>query len=317
VKGFGPTLWRVTREAGQNWSIHKDSRQGAALAYYSIFSIGPLIVIAIAIAGFFFGRSAVNGEVASSIKDLLGDTGANAIQAMLADAGRPREGIIATCLGLGALFFAAIGLVIQLKDALNIVWEVEPPQSTGIKSYIRSYLLSFAGVLALGFLLMASMIVTTVLVAVGKYVASAIEPWVLPVVSMLASFMTITVLFAMMFKWMPDAPIEWYDVWFGALVTAALFEIGKFIIGFYIGRQGLESTYGAASSVVIVLIWVYYSSQIILMGAEITHAFALHQGSIKNRRAEVRERQHLGTPTTEHSLKRSEVTQRSASGSGG
>jgi membrane protein len=286
VRGFGPTLSTIVREAAVNWSIHKDARQGAALAYYSIFSIGPLIVIAIAIAGLFFGRDAVSGQVASSVKDLLGDTGANAIQAMLVDAGRQREGIIATLLGLGTLLLAAIGVVIQLKDALNIVWEVKPPQGAGIRSSILTYLLSLAGVLTLGFLLMVSLLLTTVIAAAGKYAASYMEPWVLPVATMVVSFATIAVLFGMMFKWLPDAPIDWRDVWLGALVTAALFEIGKFAIGFYIGRQGLESTYGAAASIVVVLIWVYYSSQIILMGAEITHAFAVHHGSIKKRNAE-------------------------------
>jgi membrane protein len=285
VRGFGSTLLTVAREAAENWSIHKDARQGAALAYYSIFSIGPLIVIAIAIAGFLFGRDAVSGQVASSVKDLLGDTGANAIQAMLVDADRPREGIIATSLGLGALLFAAIGVVIQLRDALNIVWEVKAPQRAGMWSYILTYLLSFAGVLTLGFLLMVSLLVTSVIAAAGKYVAPYMEPWVLPVASILVSFATIAVLFGMMFKWLPDAPIDWHDVWFGAVVTAVLFEIGEFVIGFYIGRQGLESTYGAAASIVVVLIWVYYSAQIILMGAEITHAFAVHNGSIKKRHA--------------------------------
>jgi len=166
----------VVREAAANWSIHRDARQGAALAYYSIFSIGPLIVIAIAVAGFFFGRDAVSGQVAASVRGLLGDTGANAIQAMLVDAGRPREGIIATLLGLGTLLFAAIGVVVQLKDALNIVWEVETPQGAGIRSYISTYLLSLAGVLALGFLLMVSLLLTTVIAAAGKYAASYMEP---------------------------------------------------------------------------------------------------------------------------------------------
>jgi len=280
-------LLTIVREAAANWSSHRDARQGAALAYYSIFSIGPLIVIAIAVAGFFFGRDAVSGQVASSVKGLLGDTGANAVQAMLADAGRPREGMIATLLGLGTLLFAAIGVVVQLKDALNIVWEVETPQGVGIWSYISTYLLSLAGVLALGFLLMVSLLLTTVIAAAGKYAASYMEPWVLPTAGTLVSFITIAVLFAMMFKWLPDAPIDWRDVWLGAVVTAALFEIGKFAIGFYIGRQGLESTYGAAASIVVVLIWVYYSSQIILMGAEITHAFAVHHGSIKKRQGEI------------------------------
>ena len=276
-------LWTVAKEAAENWSGHKDSRQGAALAYYSVFSIGPLIVIAIAIAGFVFGREAVTGQVALSIKDMLGDTGAKAVQAMLVDASRPKEGLLATSLGIGALLFAAIGVVVQLKDALNIVWEIKETPGSGLWYYIRSYVLSFAGVLSVGFLLLVSLLVTTALAAMGKYAAPYIQEWVFHLISILVSFCVITLLFAMMFKWLPDATIDWYDVWLGAIITAALFEIGKSAIGFYIGKQGLESTYGAAASIVVVLIWVYYSSQIILMGAEVTHAFAKHKGSIKKR----------------------------------
>ncbi len=276
-------LWTVVKEAAQNWSDHKDSRQGAALAYYSVFSLGPIIVIAIAVAGFFFGREAVSGQVASSIKGMLGDTGAQAIQAMLADAGRPRQGLIATSLGLGALVFAAIGVVVQLKDALNTVWEVGETPGHGVRHFLRNYVVSLAAVLALGFLLMVSLVVTAALAAFGKYAAPHVQEWLLHTVTILASCGVTSLLFATMFKWLPDAAIDWYDVWFGAAVTAILFELGKSAIGFYIGKQGLESTYGAAASIIVVLIWVYYSSQIILMGAELTHAFAKHQGSIKAR----------------------------------
>jgi membrane protein len=276
-------FWIVAREAAGNWSSHKDSRQGAALAYYSVFSLGPIMVIAIAVAGFFFGRDAVSGQVASSIKDMLGDTGAKAVQAMLADAGRPREGLLATVLGLGTLLFAAIGVVVQLKDALNTVWEVGETPGHGMWHFMRSYVVSLAAVLALGFLLLVSLIVTAGLAAFGKYAAPHMQEWALHLISILVSISVISLLFAMMFKWLPDAAIDWYDVWLGAIVTAALFEVGKSAIGFYIGKQGLDSTYGAAASVIVVLIWVYYSSQIILMGAEITHAFAKHRGSIKLR----------------------------------
>jgi membrane protein len=276
-------LWTVAKEAAENWSSHKDSRQGAALAYYSVFSLGPIIVIAIAVAGFFFGREAVNGQVASSIKDMLGDTGAQAVQAMLADAGRPREGLLATLLGLAALMFAAIGVVVQLKDALNTVWEVGETPGHGLWHFIRNYVVSFAAVLALGFLLLVSLLVTAGLAAFGKYAAPHVQEWLLHMITVLASVGTISLLFAMMFKWLPDAAVDWYDVWLGAVVTAVLFELGKSAIAFYIGKQGLESTYGAAASIIVVLIWVYYSSQIILVGAEITHAFAKHKGSIRNR----------------------------------
>jgi membrane protein len=276
-------VWTVAKEAAGNWSSHKDARQGAALAYYSVFSLGPIIVIAIAVAGFFFGHDAVSGQVASSIKGMMGDTGAKAVEAMLADAGRPRKGLVATLLGLGALLFAAIGVVVQLKDALNTVWEVEETFGSGIWHFLRNYVVSLAAVLALGFLLMVSLLVTTALAALGNIVGG--EHGVLHFVSVLVSFLVIALLFAMMFKWLPDAAIDWYDVWLGALLTAALFEIGKFAIGFYIGKQGLESTYGAAASIVVVLIWVYYSSQIILMGAEFARAFANQHGSKKGRKA--------------------------------
>src|SRR5882762_5147129 len=274
--------WTVAKEAAGNWSTHKDSRQGAALAYYSVFSLGPIIVIAIAIAGFFFGREAVSGQVASSISDMLGDTGAKAVEAMLADAGRPREGIVATLLGVAAVVFAAIGVVVQLKDALNTVWEVEETPGHGAWQFIRNYVISLAAVLGLGFLLMVSLLVTAGLAAFGKYAAPHMQEWLFHLITMLASVSVTSLLFAMMFKWLPDVAVDWYDVWFGAVTTAVLFELGKSAIGFYIGKQGLESTYGAAASIIVILIWVYYSSQIILMGAEVTHAFAKHKGSLRN-----------------------------------
>jgi membrane protein len=226
---------------------------------------------------------AVSGQVASSIKDMLGDAGAQAVQAMLADAGRPREGVVAIMLGVAALLFAAIGVVVQLKDALNTVWEVDETPGHGIWHFVRNYVASLAAVLALGFLLMVSLIVTAGLAAFGKYAALHIQEWLFHLISILVSLSVISLLFAMMFKWLPDADVDWYDVWLGAILTAILFELGKSAIGFYIGKQGLESTYGAAASIIVVLIWVYYSSQIILMGAEVTHAYAKHHGSIKNR----------------------------------
>jgi membrane protein len=193
---------------------------------------------------------------------------------MLQGASRPKAGILATVIGLGVLIFAAIGVVVQLKDALNTVWEVKTPPGKGIWGFIRSYVWSLAGVLALGFLLLVSMLLTTGLSAAGKYYGSYLPEAVMQVVGFVVSFGVISLLFAMMFKWLPDAPVRWADVWVGAIATAAMFEIGKFLIGFYIGKQGLESTYGAAASIVIVLVWVYYSAQIVLMGAEFTNVHA-------------------------------------------
>jgi membrane protein len=238
-------------------------------------------MIAIGVAGFFFGREAVGEHVASSIKDMLGDTGAKAVQAMLADAGRPREGLLATVVGLVTVLFAAIGVVVQLKDALNRVWEVGEIPRRGVWHFMRTYVVSLAAVLALGFLLLMSLIVTAGLAAFGKYAAPHVQEWLLHFLSISVSLSVISLLFAMMFKWLPDAAVDWYDVWLGAILTAVLFEVGKSAIGFYIGKQGLDSTYGAAASIIVVLIWVYYSSQIILIGAEVTRAFAKHRGSIK------------------------------------
>src|SRR5215208_7186887 len=273
--------WTAVKEAATNWSSHKDARQGAALAYYSVFSLGPIIVIAIATAGLLFGHDAVTSQVMSSIKEMLGETGAKAVEGMLAGASRPSAGILATILGIGALLFAAIGVVVQLKDALNVVWEVEESTESGIWHFARNYVLSFAAVLALGFLLLVSLVVSAGLAAAGKYAATYLPEGALHFISILISFAVVMVLFAMMFKWLPDIAVGWRDVWPGALLTALFFEAGKAAIGFHIGKQGLESTYGAAASIVVVLIWVYYTSQIILMGAEVTHSYAKHNGSLR------------------------------------
>ena len=170
--------------------------------------------------------------------------------------------------GVGTLLFAAIGVVVQLKDALNTVWDVEAPAGGGIWNFIRTYLVSLAGVLGVGFLLLISMLLSTALAAIGKFVAPLLPEFVFQVLEFAVSFAVITLLFAMMFKWLPDAQIAWRDVWVGAAVTSLLFDFGKLAIGLYIGKQGLESTYGAAASIVVVLIWVYYSAQIVLMGAD-------------------------------------------------
>jgi membrane protein len=278
-----PAWWLPLRETASQWSEHKDARLGAALAYYSIFSLGPLIVIAIAIAGLALGTEAVQVQVVGALHGLLGDSGTQAIEAMLKAANRPREGILPTVIGVGTLVFAAVGVVVQLKDALNIVWDVKTPPGSGIWRFARTYIWSLAGVLSLGFLLLVSMLLTAALSAVGKYVAPYLPEATLQIAGFLASFAVISLLFAMMFKWLPDTPIQWRDVWLGAILTAALFEGGKFLIGLYIGKQGLESTYGAAASIVVVLIWVYYSAQLVLLGAEFTKVYAQRYGSQRNR----------------------------------
>lgn len=281
-------MWTLLKQSGANWLAHKDARLGAALAYYSIFSLGPMIIIAIAIAGFFFGQDVVRGEVGAAIKGMLGESGAQAVQTMLTGAGQSQKGLLPTLIGLGTLIFAAVGVVVQLKDALNTVWEVEPAKESGIWHFIRTYILSFAAVIAVGFLLLVSLLVTAGLAAFGKYFGSSFSEGILQPIGFAASFAVISVLFAMMFKWLPDADVEWRDVWPGAIITGALFELGKFLIGLYIGKQGLESSFGAAASLVVVLIWVYYSAQIVLVGAEFTRASALRRHP-QERRPEVRD----------------------------
>jgi len=219
--------WSPLQQTFSRWSEHKDARLGAALAYYSIFSIGPLIVIAITIAGLVFGGEAVQAQVFGALHGLLGDSGTQAIDAMLKGANRPREGVFATVIGVGALVFAAVGVVVQLKDALNTVWEVEAPPGSGIWRFVRTYIWSLAGVLSLGFLLLISMLLTAGLSAAGKYIAPYLSEATLQVAGFVVSFAVISVLFAMMFKWLPDTPIAWRDVWLGAILTAALFEVAE------------------------------------------------------------------------------------------
>jgi membrane protein len=274
-------MWTLMKASAGNWMAHKDARMGAALAYYSIFSLGPITIIAMAVAGLFFGRDVVQGEVSAAMKGLLGDSGAQAVQTMLAGASKPSEGLMATLIGLGALVFAAVGVVVQLKDALNTVWEVEDSKESGVWHFLRTYVLSFAAVIAVGFLLLVSLMLTTAIAALGKFYANSIPEALLQPVGFVASFAIVALLFALMFKYLPDAEVQWRDVWLGALVTGLLFELGKFLIGLYIGKQGLESSFGAAASLVVVLIWVYYSAQIVLMGAEFTRAHAL-QNSAQN-----------------------------------
>jgi len=267
-------VWSLLRETASRFSGHKASLLGAALAYYAVFSLGPLMVIAIAIAGFAFGDAAARGEVSAQLKNLLGDTGAQAVEAMLAGADRHHNGLVAATIGVGTLLFAAIWIVVALKEALNTIWDVVAVPSAGIWSIAKSYLASVVGVLVLGFLLLVSLLVTTVLTAAAAYITPFVSVAPLHAMSLLLSFAVVSLLFAMMFKWLPDTDIAWGDVWLGAIVTAVLFEAGKLLIGLYIVKQGLESTYGAASSIVVVLIWVYYSAQIVLFGAEFTNVVA-------------------------------------------
>ncbi|HUD88578.1 MAG TPA: YihY/virulence factor BrkB family protein, partial [Xanthobacteraceae bacterium] len=246
-------LWILVRDSAANWVDHKDARAGAALAYYSVFSLGPLMVIAVAIAGLVFGEQAARGEVEMQLSGLFGDAGAKAIDAMLAGASKPRQGILATLIGTVILLVTAMGVVVQLKDAFNTVWEIDPKKISGVRQFIRSYLVSLAAVISLGFLLLVSLLFTAALSAAGKYFGGQLPEAPIQTVGSLISFAVVTAMFAMMFKWLPDTPVRWRDVWLGAAVTAFLFETGKLLIGIYIGKESFDSTYGAAASLVVLL----------------------------------------------------------------
>jgi len=274
-----PGLWNAIKAAGSNWLAHKSPKAGASLAYYSVFSMGPLIVVVISIASLVLKREGVQGAVVDALTGLLGDKGGEAIKTMLQAAGKPSEGIVATIIGTATLIFAALGVVVQLKEALNTVWEVKPKAHAGIWGFVREYVLSLAGVAALGFLLLVSLLLTAGLAAAGKAMGGVLPEAIMQGLNFLVSFVVIAVMFALLFKWMPDADVAWRDVALGAVGTAALFDIGRFAIGFYVGKQGLESAYGASASIVVVLIWVYYSAQIVLFGAEFTHVRAAQRRS--------------------------------------
>ena len=268
-------MWNVLSTAYNNWSRHRSARLGAALAYYSVFSLGPLLLIVIAIAGLWFGQDAVRGSLTGQFRELFGSDGGQAVEAMLKGASSTQGGGIAAIVGVVLLLIAALGVVVQLKDALNTIWDAPEPQGSGVWWYIRTYLISLAGVMALGFLLMVSLVISTVLAGLSTWAGTAgSEALLWEGVNFAVSLGVLTVLFAMLFKWFPDVPVRWRDVWPGALISALLFQAGKLAIAWYIGSQGLESTYGAAASLVVLLIWVYYTAQIVLFGAEISHAYA-------------------------------------------
>lgn len=283
-------LWSLLVQAFNEWLDDGAPRLGAALAYYSIFSLGPLLIIAIAVASMFFDGGAVQNQVMAQIRSLVGEQGAQAIATMLAGSSTGNRSLIATMVGLAVLIFGALSVVVQLKDALNIIWNVENPPISGAWGYVRTYALSLAAVLGLGFLLTISLMSSALVAGFGQMLGSGLTETVLHAVDFVLNFLVLIVLFAMMFKYLPDIEISWRDVWIGAVVTAALFNIGRYLIGLYLGYQGMESTYGAAASVVLVLVWIYYSAQIVFFGAELTQVYAERHGSHAGRTPEETER---------------------------
>jgi membrane protein len=277
LKGY----WGLLREAGREWLEDKAPRLGAALAYYTALSIAPLLVIAIFIAGMVFGKEAARGYLLDQIRGLVGGQGGQAIETMIAHANQPRTGSLAAALGVVTLLAGAAGVVGQLQDALDTIWEVAPKPGRGAIGFIKDRFLSLAMVLGVGFLLLVSLILSTVLTALGTF-SVGLMPAAAPAMeaaNFVISLGVTALLFAMIFKLLPDAKVAWDDVWIGAALTALLFTLGKFLLGLYLGRSGITSAYGAAGSLVALLVWVYYSAQIVFFGAEFTKAYANRFGS--------------------------------------
>jgi len=272
-------LWSVVKEAGSRWLEDKAPRLGAALAYYAIFSMAPLLVIAIGIAGLVFGQEAAQGALTGQMENLVGEQGAKAVRALLESADQPSTGLLGSLLGLVMLLFGAGGLFGQLQDALNTIWGVQPKPGQGIMGLLRERFLSISMVLGVAFLLLVSLIASTVVSAMG----TLLGVWQISVVGNAATFLVdlgvVTLLFAMIFRFLPDAKIAWHDVWLGAIVTALLFSVGKFLIGLYLGHGGVPTAYGATGSLAALLVWLYYASQIFLFGAELTRSYANQFGS--------------------------------------
>ena len=275
-------IWDLIRKSVQAWVDDYAPSMGAALAYYTLFSLAPLLIIVIAVAGLVFGQEAARGEIVAQIQGLIGREGAIAVQGLLKSASEPAKDIFATVVSIITLVIGATTVFGELQSDLDRIWRVPAPaKENGIWTLLRTRLLSFGLVLGLVFLLLVSLVVSAVIAAFGKWSNGLFVGWeaFLHVLNFGLSFAITTSLFAMIYKFMPRARIAWRDVWVGAAVTALLFEIGKFLIGLYLGTTSVASAFGAAGSLVVLLVWVYFSAQIFLLGAEFTWVYSHEYGS--------------------------------------
>jgi membrane protein len=279
-------LWPLIRKSVTSWSDDYAPSMGAALAYYTVFSIAPLLLIVIAIAGLIYGEDAARGAIFHQISGLVGDEGATAVQGLLKSANKPRESIIATVIGIGTLLLGATTVFGELQDALNRIWRAPAlVDQGGMWRLLRRRLLAFGMILSIGFLLIVSLLLSAALAAIGDWLGPRFTGWeiLLHLINFIISFGVTTVLFAMIYKIMPRVNIAWRDVWLGSAVTSVLFSIGKFLIGLYLGKSGVGSAFGAAGSLAVLLVWIYYSTQVFLMGAEFTWVYANLYGSRKGK----------------------------------
>jgi len=277
--------WSLVKAAFSSWLDDYAPSMGAALAYYTMFSIAPLLLIVISTAGLVFGEEAVRGEIFGQLQDLMGNQGAQAVQGLLQSVSEPKEGMAATVIGTVLLLIGATSVFGELQDAFDRIWRAPDRDKTGgVWRLIRTRLLSFGIILGIGFLMIVSLIFSAAIAALGKWWGpffSNLEVMA-TVLNFVFSFVLMTAIFAMLYKFMPRVKIHWKDVWAGATVTALLFTVGKILIGIYIGKSAISSGFGAAGSLVVVLVWVYYSAQIFLLGAEFTWVYAHAHGSWKD-----------------------------------
>jgi len=273
-------VFRLLKETAMAWVEDNAFRLSAALAYFSVFSLAPLLIIAISVAGLVLGEEAVRGQLDSQLARYIGEQAATAVQGLVQSASKPGDGWIGAIIGFVTLLIGASGVFVQLKDALNSIWGVKLAAGAGVKSFLRDRLLNFGMVHVIGFLLMVSLMMTTALAGVSQYIErlAGMPTGLIGLLAFFLSFGVVTTLFAFIFKVLPDAKIEWRNVWTGALVTALLFEICKFGLGWYLGRESTASSYGASGSVVLLLLWVNYSACILLFGAEFTQVYARDTG---------------------------------------
>lgn len=264
--------WKTLKEIVSNWGVHRCSAQSAALAFYTIFSLAPILVVVIALAGMFFGEEAVRGQIFSEFQGLMGRDSALLIQDVLKSAARPSSGSLPAVIGVVTLLLGATAVFGQLQDALNTVWAVAPKPGAALTTLLRKRLHSFALVVGLGFLLLVSLVLSAALSGFSSYLERvfAFPVDLLEIANFVVSFVAITLLFAMMYRILPDVRLAWRDVWLGSILTSLLFMVGKTLISLYLGRTSVASAYGAAGSLVVILLWVYYSSLIFFFGAELT-----------------------------------------------
>jgi membrane protein len=279
-------MYAVLLDSVKSWVDHRGASKGAALAFYTLFSMTPILIVAIAVAGYFFGAEAAQGEIIAELQGLVGRNGAQAIQALLAAARNPASGLVATIVSSVLLLVGATSVFAELKDSLDELWGIEQPLQSGITALVRTRLLSFGLILVLAFLLLISLVVSAALAVLERFAGGiwSSSADALSILSSSISFTVIACLFAVIYKMLPNVVLSWRDVWIGAVVTAALFSLGKFAIGLYLGNSAVASGFGAAGSVIALLLWVYYSAQIFFLGAEFTRQYALRFGSLQHER---------------------------------